>query len=114
MAEANLARERGDLDALNRILEEYRNSPESVKGEGVLADLQRIIRQIAQIRRRLEAIDAETVELNSSDIALLMAKVQIARVSGRDLITEMKKDIQYRIGEALKEFEVRCSHERPA
>src|ERR1035438_4594398 len=38
MAEANAAYQRGDADALRRILEEYEGSPESVRGAGIAAD----------------------------------------------------------------------------
>jgi len=78
MAEANLAYGRGDANALRRILEEYKNSPESVKGKDVGADLVRVLRQIDRIVKRLAQIEAEAAELASSEIALLMAKVETA------------------------------------
>jgi uncharacterized protein YhaN len=48
MAEANRAYEAGDVDALQRILNEYQDSADAVDGEGVGAELIRIIRQISQ------------------------------------------------------------------
>ncbi len=57
MSEANLAYKRGDMEALRRILEEYRNSPEAVRGDSTAADLKRILRQIARIARRLDLIE---------------------------------------------------------
>ena len=47
--EANDAYSRRDMDALRRILAEYKSSPESVQGTGVAADLKRVILQIKQI-----------------------------------------------------------------
>jgi peptidoglycan hydrolase CwlO-like protein len=108
MAEANAAYKRQDADALKRILEEYKSSPESVKGEGATADLQRVLRQIERISRRLAEIEAEVARLNSSEIAMLMAKVETAKSKGRDLLAEMRRDIQHKINLARSEFETQC------
>jgi len=105
MAEANLAYRRGDADALRRILDEYRSSPEAIKGEGAAADLQRVLRQIERIVKRLAQIEAEVADLTSSEIALLMAKVKTATAKGRDLFVEMTTDLKYRIDLARKESE---------
>jgi hypothetical protein len=105
MAEANAAYKRQDADALRRILEEYRNSPESIKGDGATADLQRVLRQIDLISRRLAEIDEEVARLNSSEIALLMAKVQTSKTRDRDLLAEMKRDIRHKIDLARSQFE---------
>jgi peptidoglycan hydrolase CwlO-like protein len=113
MAEANLAYKRQDADALRKILEEYKSSPESVKGEGAAADLQRILLQIRQISKRLAEIEAEVAELTASEIALLMAKVEIAAAKGRNLLAEMKKDVQYRIELARKEYADQASRMGP-
>jgi hypothetical protein len=112
MAEANLAYRRGDADALRRILEEYKSSPESVKGEGVAADLQRVLRQIERIVKRLAQIEAEAAELNSSEIAQLMAKVDSATAMGSNLLAEMAKDLKRRIQTARREYEARTVRAR--
>jgi hypothetical protein len=69
-----------------------------------MADLERINRQILRISKRLAQIDSEVAELVSSEIALLMAKVEIAGAKGRNLLDDMAKDIQRRIGVARAEF----------
>jgi DNA repair exonuclease SbcCD ATPase subunit len=102
--EANVAYLLEDADALRKILEEYRCSPEAVKGEGAPADLERVNRQIRRISKRLAQIDTELADLTSSEIALLMAKVEIAGAKGRNLLDDMAKDIQRRIGVARAEF----------
>ena len=113
MAEANLAYKRQDADALRRILEEYKSSPESVKGDGTKADLRRVQLQIERIQKRLAAIEVEVAELTSSEIALLMAKVEVATTKGRNLLAEMKKDVQRRIALVRNEYEVQSSKVRP-
>lgn len=112
MGEANLAYRRQDADALRRILEEYKSSPESVKGDGAAADLQRVLLQIGRISKRLAEIEAEVAELTASEIALLMAKVEIATTKGRNLLAEMKKDVQYRIDLARNEYAEQASRMR--
>jgi len=113
MAEANLAYGRGDANALRRILEEYKNSPESVKGKDVGADLVRVLRQIDRIVKRLAQIEAEAAELASSEIALLMAKVETATARGGNMLAEMKLDVKRRIDLARIEFEDQSSKMRP-
>lgn len=112
MADANLAYKRGDSTQLRAILEEYRNSPESVRGKSLLADLQRVLLQIGRIAKRLAQIEAEIAELTSSDIALLMAKVDSAKAEGRDRLAEMKRDILRRIDRKRTEFESLISEAR--
>jgi hypothetical protein len=105
MAEANAAYQRGDVEMLRQILEEYASSPESVKGVGVAADLVRVIRQIKQIRSRLAQIELVIATLIDSDIAKLRAKVEAARAEGRELLTEMAEDVRKRIDLARRRFE---------
>src|SRR6185436_3113622 len=59
MAEANRAYETGDAEALQRILNEYQDGADAVEGEGVGAELIRIIRQISMAKSRVAAIELE-------------------------------------------------------
>lgn len=108
MAGANAAYQRGDADALRRILEEYESSPESVRGVGIAADLVRAIRQIKQVRRRLTQIEIEIERLNDSEIARLRIKADAARAEGRELLAEMAEDVRLRIDLARRRFEAGC------
>jgi DnaJ-domain-containing protein 1 len=105
MAAANAAYQRGDTDALRRILEEYENSPESVRGAGIAADLIRVIRQISQVTSRLSQIEREIATLSDSDIAKLRAKADAVREEGRDLFTEMAEEVRRRVDVAHRRFE---------
>lgn len=111
-AEANAAFSRGDAQGLSQILEEYKRSPESVRGQGIPADLKRIQRQIEQIIRRLAQIECEVADLMSSDLALLMAKAENAASTERDLLTEMAKDLASRIRLAQAEYETLSANRR--
>jgi hypothetical protein len=97
MAEANRAYERGDADALRRILEEYEGSPDAVQGTGVAADLVRVIRKITQARNRLAQIEEAIAQLRSSEIAELMARAEEYRKQGRDLLAELAEGVRKQI-----------------
>lgn len=59
MVAANEAYAAGDEARLRQVLEEWGASSESVRGEGVAADLVRVIRKLARVRERLASIEAE-------------------------------------------------------
>ena len=59
MADVNKAYALGDEERIRAILREWQASPESVQGDGPGAELVRVIRKIAQVERRLNAISAE-------------------------------------------------------
>ncbi len=102
MAELNSAYACGNVEKIKQILKEWKSSPESITGEGVVADLVRTIRSIAQIKDRLEAIDEEMETVKSSDIYQLFTKVQQATAKGIDLLAELAKklDENIRLAEA--------------
>ena len=59
MAGVNEAYQRQDAEALRVLLTDWDSSPESVPGIGIASDLVRVIRQIAQVLRRIQSIDQE-------------------------------------------------------
>ena len=107
MAQANEAYSRGDAEALQRILDEYRDGSDSVPGEGIGAELIRLIRQISQAKKRLAAIDKELDELRQSEIALLRQDVESAARDGRNLLEELAAAARDQIVKAKKEYEAR-------
>lgn len=100
MAEANRAYQEGDEARLRSILREYEASPESVKGEGTAADLVRVIRKVAQIRRRLSEIETEVQNLNRSEVLQLKARADQLILEGRDLLKEMADDLDTHISDS--------------
>jgi len=105
MAQANVAYSQGDAEALQRILDEFGNSPESVQGEGIGAELVRIIRQIHQARKNIAAIENELSSLRASEIAQLKQDAEAAQQKGRDLLAELAADVHERIANAKKKHE---------
>jgi hypothetical protein len=100
MAEANRAYEEGDEAKLRAILDEWESSPDTVKGEGVGAELVRIIRKVHQVQKRLAEIGNQITQLKGSDLCQLKAKVEEAAKEGRDLLKEMADRLNREINEA--------------
>ena len=105
MAEANRAYEAGEAEVLQRILAEYRDGADAVEGEGIGAELIRIIRQISQAKERLAAIARELTALRQSEIALLKKQAEEVQQKGRDLLAELAAAVRERIQLAKKEYE---------
>ena len=106
MAEANRAYEAGDAEALQRILDEYQDGADAVEGEGIGAELIRIIRQISQAKIRVAAIEEELAKLRRSEIAQLKADSEKAQqVRSRDLLAELAAGVQEKIRLAKNDYE---------
>ncbi|MGD0962369.1 MAG: hypothetical protein ABSA57_00550 [Candidatus Acidiferrales bacterium] len=100
MAEANKAYEAGDESQLNRILNAYETSLETVQGEGPGAELIRVIRRISQVRGRIAEIEAEAEELRRSDLHQLKSRLEEAQRHGRDVLKEMVDKVEQQIVQA--------------
>jgi chromosome segregation ATPase len=115
MAEANRAYEAGDADALRRILDEYQDGADAVEGEGIGAELIRIIRQISLARSRVVAIEHELAALRQSETGLLKKQAEESEQAGRDLLAELEAAVRQQIALARKEYETLAAQEaKPA
>lgn len=106
MAEANEAYTEGNEAKLQAILRDWDSSPEAVKGEGIAAELIRVIRKIAQVEERLRTIETEMAELKESDLHQMKVRVEEAEGSGQELLTELVSHIKQQIAEAKKQLVV--------
>ncbi len=106
MAEANQAYQAGDADDLQRILDEYQDGVDAVEGEGVGAELVRIIRQISLAKDRVSAIEQELATLRQSEIALMKKQAEQYEQKGRDLLAELATSVQARLLVAEKEYKI--------
>jgi hypothetical protein len=114
MAEANRAYESGDTEALQRILDEYQDGADAVEGEGIGAELIRIIRQISQARGRVFAIEQELASLRQSEIALLKRQAEESEQAGRDLLAELATTVREQIERTKKEYEALAKQDKPS
>ncbi|HNP95873.1 MAG TPA: hypothetical protein PKJ63_09590 [Cyclobacteriaceae bacterium] len=100
MAEANQAYEAGDEIHLREILHKWESSPEAIKGDGVGAELIRVIRKISQVEERMLTLDTTIAQLQLSDLFRLKKEVEEAEVDGRDLLAEMASRLNEQIVDA--------------
>jgi hypothetical protein len=108
MVAANDAYEQGDVAALERLLEEWRQSPEAVTGRGAAAELERTLRRIAQVEAGMRRIDEELVELDASAMGWLRRRVEKATREGWDLLAHMVRELDRQISEAQLELDRRA------
>jgi hypothetical protein len=113
MAEANRAYEAGDADALQRILDDYHDGADAVEGEGIGAELIRIIRQISQARGRVSAIEEELAALRQSEIALLKKQADESEQAGLDLLAELATAVREQVERTKKEYETLARQDKP-
>jgi hypothetical protein len=102
MAEANQAYSGGDEARLRQLVEQGEKAPEMVRGDGPAAELERVLRKIAQVRERLRAIADETAELKGSSLFQLRQRAKDASEHGLDLIREMAGFLNREIAKALR------------
>ena len=116
MAQANQAYGQGDTEALQRILNDYHESSETVQGEGIGAELIRIIRQIYEAKKNIASIEHEITSLRASEIAQLKHDVETAQQEGRDLLAELATSLSGKLVRANEKYEARATeakrHER--
>ena len=110
MAEANQAYEEGNEIRLREILREWESSPDAVQGDGVAAELIRVIRKIAQVQARLRTIEATIDDLQSSDLYRLKSEVESAEAEERDLLTEMAARLAKRYRQAAEQGHARAQY----
>ncbi|MBK7392329.1 MAG: hypothetical protein IPI64_03380 [Chloracidobacterium sp.] len=89
MAELNAAYSAGDQTKLNKLVEDFRNSPDLVSGDAVGDELVRAIRQIFQIKVRLGELVNERAEIEGSELYDLRKRVEDEMAEGRDLLAQM-------------------------
>jgi len=106
MARANAAYARGDIDTLQRLLEDHHEISSSIAGEGPDAEAQRLSRQLAHANRDIAALDQERAALLASEIGQLHIDASAATLEGRDLIVELSASLSEKIAEARRNFEL--------
>jgi len=100
MQEVNQAYAERNVERLRSLLHDWESSPDSVSGEGTGAELIRIIRQIARVHSRIEAISKEMDKLKESEIYILKLKIDEAQDNGQDLLSDMASEVDGQIEDA--------------
>ena len=89
MARLNDAYSAGDQNLLNKLVEDFRDSPDLVRGDSVGDELVRAIRQIAQIKNRLRELREEKLKAELSELFTLREKVNAEMLEGRNMLKQM-------------------------
>lgn len=105
MAEATLAYRNGDSRRLQWLLEHWRARSEPGAGLGCASQWARTNRDIAWVRYRIREMQYSIGQLHSSPVARIMQEHDIARSTGRNLILEMRKQIQADLAEAYRDLD---------
>lgn len=105
MAELNEAYSSGDQQKLDKMIEDLRHSPESVRGDSIGDELVRAIRQIYQITKRFHELDSEKALAENSELYELRMKVKAEMAEGRDLLSQMAARTKTYIVKASRRLE---------
>lgn len=89
MTKLNEAYSAGDQNRLNKLVEDFRDSPDLISGDSVGDNLVRAIRQIWQIRNRLKELKEEKLTVELSELFVLREKVEAEMREGRNLLKQM-------------------------
>lgn len=100
MAKLNTAYSAGDQNLLNKLVEDFRDSPDLIKGDSVGNQLVRAIRQIAQVKNRLNELREEKLKIELSELFNLREKVRAEMLEGRNLLKQMAERTKTHIKKA--------------
>lgn len=89
MARLNAAYSAGNQKTLNKMVEDFRDSPDLVSGDSIGDNLVRAIRQISQVKRRLIELREEMAAASGSELFVLRAKVLAEMAEGRNMLKHM-------------------------
>ncbi len=105
MAEVNRAYEAGDEQKLQALLDGWASSPHAVEGDDIAASLMRTLRKIAQSQHRLTLIEHQLTNLEKTDIFRLQLRAKHADAGGRDLLSEMARELDRQIQAAQAQLQ---------
>lgn len=89
MAKLNEAYSAGDQNRLNKLVEDFRDSPDLIRGDSIGDDLVRAIRQIWQVKNRLKELREEKLKTEFSELFTLREKVNAEMREGRNTLKQM-------------------------
>ncbi len=108
MARVNRAYETGDLAAIEQLIINFGQDSEAVEGSDTGARLVKVIRRIAQLRRRLSEAEQELSEQKKTELYELMATVGEAEANGEDPLGDLARQLTRHINERKIRLELLC------
>jgi hypothetical protein len=106
MAQVNVAYEKGDRAAIEKLIIEFGQDPEAITGEDISARLVKTIRRIAQLRRRVNEAHQEIAAQKAGELFELIITVTETRAMGGDPLGDLARQIMQQISERKIELEI--------
>ncbi|MFI3190824.1 molecular chaperone DnaJ [Crenothrix sp. D3] len=106
MAQVNVAFDKRDQAAIEKLMLEFSQDPEAIKGEDVGSRLVRVFRSIALLRIRATEVEQEIALLKQSEIIELMTTITEAKALGGDPLADLAQQIMQQISECKIELEM--------
>ncbi len=105
MAKLNDAYSAGDQNRLNKLVEDFRDSPDLIVGDSTGDRLVRAIRQIYQVKNRLEELREERSKAELSELYVLREKSQAEMLEGRNMIKQTAERTKTLVKKAERRLE---------
>ncbi|MGI8787755.1 MAG: hypothetical protein ACR2HG_08355 [Pyrinomonadaceae bacterium] len=105
MAKLNAAYSAGDQNRLNKLVEDFRDSPDLIMGDSIGDQFVRAIRQTYQIKNRLKELREEKLVAELSELFILRGKFEVEMLEGRNMIKQMAARTQTLIKKAERRLE---------
>ena len=105
MAKLNEAYSAGDQNRLNKLVEDFRDSPDLIMGDSIGDQFVRAIRQIYQVKNRLKELHAERLKAELSELYILREKSQAEMLEGRNMIKQTAERTKTLVKKAERRLE---------
>ena len=106
MAQVNLAYERGDQPAIEKIIKEYGQDPEAITGGDVASRIVKAIRRIAQLRRRMGEVQQQMDAMQQTEIYELKQTIEETEAMGGDPLGDLAKQLMQELSERKIQLEL--------
>ncbi len=106
MAQVNLAYERGDQLAIEKLIKEYGQDPEAITGGDVASRIVKAIRRIAQLRRRMGEVQQQMDAMQQTDIFELKQTIEETEAMGGDPLGDLAKQLMQELSERKIQLEL--------
>jgi len=106
MAQVNLAYERGDQKAIEKLVSEYGQDPEAITGGDVASRIVKSIRRIAQLRRRMGEVQQQIDAMQQAEIFHLKQTIEETEAMGGDPLGDLAKQLMQELSERKIQLEI--------
>ena len=105
MAQVNRAYERGDQQAIEKLILEFGQDPEAVAGADVASRIVKAIRRIAQLRRRMGEVQQQMDAMHLTDIFRLKQTIEETEAMGGSPLSDLAGKLMRELSERKIQME---------